>query len=201
MRRNRGDGMKTKTLKWLGRTMNIILVSMLLVVFTMVITNVTSNGEPTIFGQELKVVYSGSMEPEIQTGSVIGINQNYDVRNLAEGDIIMFQEDNQTFVTHRIIDVLNNDGQLMFRTKGDNNDAADANAVLPENIYGKFGGINVPYIGYVMDFANSSMGIMLLLVIPGLWLIGWSIKMIVTAYKEEKKQKRMDRPKLNEDVS
>ncbi|MET3684204.1 signal peptidase [Alkalibacillus flavidus] len=193
--------MKAKTMKWLSCIMNTMLVGLLVTIFVLVMTNISTGGSPSIFGQELKVVYSGSMEPEIQTGSIIGINQNYDVRNLAEQDIIMFQEEEGTYVTHRIIEVINNDGQLMFRTKGDNNNAADSNAVLPDNIYGQYSGLHVPYIGYVMDFANSNIGLMILLVVPGLWLIVWSVKTIISAYREEKQSHQPDQPSLNEHAS
>ncbi|GEL78412.1 signal peptidase I SipW [Tenuibacillus multivorans] len=181
--------MKVKLIKWTGRIVNTLLIGMLLIVATLVLTSVMTDGKPSIFGQELKVVYSGSMEPAIKTGAVIGVKTQFDARNLKVGDTIMFQQEEGVFVTHRIIDVINNDNQLMFRTKGDHNEYADPNAVLPANIYGVHGGINIPYLGYAMDFANSKFGLVILLLIPGVWLLFSSAKSIYIAVREEQKTK------------
>lgn len=180
--------MKLKVIKWTGRVVNVLLIGLLILVATIVLTSVMSDGKPSVFGQELKVVYSGSMEPEIKTGAVIGIRPEFDVRNLKEGDVIMFQKEQDVFVTHRIIEVIN-EGQLMFRTQGDNNEFADANAVVPENIYGVHGNINIPYLGYAMDFANSQFGLVVLLLIPGVLLLISSAKTIYLAIREERKSK------------
>ncbi|RPF54026.1 signal peptidase I SipW [Aquisalibacillus elongatus] len=193
--------MKVKVIKWISRVVNILLVAIFLFTFALVISNLMSEGNPKVFGQELKVVYSGSMEPEIKTGAVIGIKPEFDVRNLKEGDVIMFQQRENHFVTHRIIEVLNNDGQLMFRTKGDNNEFADTNAVIPANIYGVHDGINIPYIGYAMDFANSKFGLVALMFIPGFWLLFSSGKTIYTALKEEKEKKKRANTETVENVS
>ncbi|MFD2638928.1 signal peptidase I SipW [Piscibacillus salipiscarius] len=193
--------MKVKIIKWGNRTINFLLIAAFLFTFVLVISNLMSDGTPKVFGQELKVVYSGSMEPEIKTGAVIGIKPDFEVRNLKEGDIIMFQQRENHFVTHRIIEVLNNDGQLMFRTQGDNNEFADANAVLPANIYGVHEGINVPYLGYAMDFANSKFGLVTLMFIPGFWLLFSSGKTIYLAIREEKQQKEESSSEPAENIS
>ncbi|GEN44340.1 signal peptidase I SipW [Alkalibacillus haloalkaliphilus] len=181
--------MKVKTMKWISRSVNIVLIALFFITLGLVFTNVTSDGAPKILGQELNVVYSGSMEPEISTGSVIGIDTNINPEALSEGDVVMFQSEPGVFVTHRVIDVVENNNQVMYRTKGDNNEAADSSLLLPENIHGVHSSINIPFLGYVMDFANSSLGIALLMIIPGILLVVSSGKTIYKALKEQRNLK------------
>lgn len=87
------------------------------------------------------IVMSGSMEPEIETGSICFIDgRNRDVRI---GDIVAYKTGDIT-VIHRVISETD-DGYI---TKGDNNDAADAAPVPAENISGKYY-LEIPKLGYI----------------------------------------------------
>ncbi len=55
---------------------------------------------------------------------------------------------------------------VMYKTKGDNNDAPDLEPVLSENVVAEYKGFTVPYIGYFMNFMNSKNGA-LMFIIPG----------------------------------
>lgn len=76
------------------------------------------------------VVSSGSMQPELAIGDVIIIKE---VNDYKENDIITYNVNNEYLVTHRIIEI-NEDN---FITKGDNNTSKDKEIVLKENIEGK----------------------------------------------------------------
>lgn len=83
----------------------------------------------------------------------------------------------------------------MYETKGDNNNGPDLEPVLAENVVGKYGDITVPYVGYLLSYANSKAGAALLLIIPGILLLGYSAISIFTAIRsidEEKKNKSSD---------
>lgn len=129
--------------------------------------------EPSLFGYQLKAVLSGSMEPEIQTGSIISIKPVDDPTRFKKGDVITFRTRDDTLITHRIIEV-KGDGQ-QYITQGDGNNGPDVEPVLAENIVGEYTGFNVPYIGYVLQYANSKQGAVLLLILPGLLLLGYAI--------------------------
>ncbi|MBM7097060.1 signal peptidase I [Bacillus sp. H-16] len=182
--------MGVKILKGISTGVNVLLFGLLIITAVLVLTSLTSDGETQIFGKELKVVYSGSMEPEIQTGAVIGINPSINKESLSVDDVIMFQQEEGVFVTHRIIDVINNNGHVMYQTKGDNNEAADTNPVLSDNVYGLHDGINVPYLGYAMDFANSQFGLVALLIIPGIMLLMSSARTLYSGIRELNEEKR-----------
>lgn len=82
-----------------------------------------------IFGYTMFVVKSGSMEPTISTDDIIlvKIQQN----DLNVNDIISYEEDNM-IITHRIIEVQQND----ITTKGDNNNTQDG-LTKREKVIGK----------------------------------------------------------------
>ena len=61
-------------------------------------------------------------------------------------------------ITHRIIGVKDTNGKVMYETKGDNNNGPDLEPVLAENVVGKYADITVPYVGYLLNYANSKAG-------------------------------------------
>ena len=69
-------------------------------------------------GIEPFVVQSGSMSPEIETGSVSFINRREKYENIRVNDIIAFKTPNGNQVTHRVVSVTNNG----LETKGDANE-------------------------------------------------------------------------------
>lgn len=75
------------------------------------------------------VVVSGSMEPSIMTGSLAFIDKKDKV--IEEGDIISFYA-GDALVTHRVIEITENG----YRTKGDNNESADAGLVTDSQLEG-----------------------------------------------------------------
>ncbi|WP_099159096.1 signal peptidase I SipW [Virgibacillus ndiopensis] len=174
-------------LKVISNLITSLLFIVLLVTFFAVITMKASGGEANLFGYQLKTVLSGSMEPDIQTGSIIAIKETDDQRNFQKGDVITFQS-NDMLITHRIIDVKNNGQQYI--TQGDANDAPDMDPVLSDSIVGVYKGFTIPYVGYVMNFANSSEGAALLLVLPGACLLLFSIVTIWRALRSIDQSKK-----------
>ncbi|QKS70900.1 signal peptidase I [Paenalkalicoccus suaedae] len=182
--------MVKKGLKLVSKLINTVLIVALLSTASLVLINVFTEGEPEVFGQELKVVYSGSMEPFIQTGAIIGINTMADKEAMQPGDVVMYQSEPGVFVTHRIVELVETGQGTVYRTKGDNNADVDQQLLLPDNIYGLHGNINIPYVGFAMDFANSQMGLVLLLMIPGVIFLFYSGKMLVEGTREIKAHKK-----------
>ena len=159
--------------------------SILLLSTIIVISTRASGGEPELFGYQLKTVLSGSMEPTFNTGSIILVKKVSDPNLLEVNDVVTFREGRESIVTHRVIDkVQAGDGQLVFTTKGDNNENADTSPVLGGNIVAKYTGFSVPFIGYFFSFAGSPMGTAILLIIPGILLLAYSIITIRQAIKE-----------------
>jgi signal peptidase I len=179
--------MKLKNLKYkkiISTTITVILSITLLFMIFVVISSKASGGEPNFLGYQLKTVLSGSMEPTFKTGSIIAVKPIDDTSNLKKDDIITYMQGENEFVTHRIINVIDQDGKVAYQTKGDNNEDADMNAVPSMNVVAKYTGVTIPFMGYFIDFAKSSKGTAALLIIPGALLLVYSVLTIVKALRE-----------------
>ena len=103
------------------------------------------------------MVLSGSMEPVYHTGSVIYVQSKVDASALEEGQIITFRLTGDTIATHRIIEVVEENGAVRYRTKGDANEVADGSLVDPARVIGtpKF---SIPYLGFALTYIQSAQG-------------------------------------------
>lgn len=109
-----------------------------------------------LLGYEVLVVQSGSMEPNYHVGSLVYVKP-VDASKLETGDVITFELGGGVRGTHRIIEVLDDNGSLSFRTKGDNNDDVDFNPVLPEAIVGEVK-FTIPYLGFLITYIQQPPG-------------------------------------------
>ena len=110
-------------------------------------------------------VQSDSMAPTFNKGDLI-IIQKCDTSKLEVGDIVTFHTiiDNEYALnTHRIAAIDEVNGMRSFTTKGDNNDVADTHII--SDIVGKYV-FALPQMGKVMDFLSSSMGFLIVIVLP-----------------------------------
>ena len=113
---------------------------------------------PLVFKMHPVVVLSGSMEPTYSTGSIIYYKTvKKDV--LKSGDVITFNTNSNSFVTHRIVSIKND----LYETKGDANNTSDPNKIKYENIKGKVANVSIPYVGYYIKFINDNLVIFVVL--------------------------------------
>ncbi|MBP2076797.1 signal peptidase I SipW [Oceanobacillus polygoni] len=171
-----------KTKKLISRLTTALMFILLIITLFAVISTQVADEEPNVFGYQLKTVLSGSMEPDIQTGSIILIDPTNGETQFKTGDVITYKSSDEILITHRIHEVQNNAQQYI--TKGDNNNATDTEPVLAENIVGKYTGFTVPYAGYVAHFANTEQGAVLLLILPGFLLLAYAIIILWHALKQ-----------------
>ena len=102
-------------------------------------------------------VLSGSMEPAYHVGSLIYV-QKTDTNTLQEGDPITFTRTSGLVVTHRIIEVVEENGSRFFRTQGDANEIPDGGAVPARKVIG-VPVFTIPLLGYVANFVQSLPGV------------------------------------------
>lgn len=130
------------------------------------------NKVPDIFGYKPMIVLSGSMETSIYTGDLVFV-KNVDTSTLKEQDVIAFRNESDTVTTHRIVDIVEQDGQQYFQTKGDNNDANDADLVSMDDVEGIYV-FKIPKLGsalMVIKEPKSLAVILLVILVLGLiWL-------------------------------
>jgi signal peptidase I len=122
-------------------------------------------------GIKMYTVLSGSMEPSIKTGSVVVTRPELSYR---EGDVITFMSSGnpnpKNSVTHRISAVAQEEGREVFVTKGDANNTPDGGFVTSSQVLGKVN-ISIPYLGYAVNFAQTQMGLIFLIIIPATLIV------------------------------
>lgn len=107
---------------------------------------------PNFLGVKSYVIISGSMQPELNIGDIVFVKKELD---LHEGDIISFRQ-GQSVITHRINKVIDEDGKIVYQTKGDNNNIEDSGTITAETIEGKVIW-KLPKLGNVSLFLQNKM--------------------------------------------
>jgi len=163
----------------------VLFYLVITIVIVFIATSRITGEQPEVFGYQIKTVLSGSMEPGIKTGSIIAVKTGGDMERFKKDDVVTYMINSHQLVTHRIVEVLWKNEQIMYRTKGDHNDGPDTSLLLPENIVAKYDGFTVPYVGYVIEFAKSRNGVFVLFILPGLLLICQSIIQVTRMIMKE----------------
>jgi len=158
-----------KVVNWIG---NILLALVILAMFFFFLA-------PHFLGMNFFTIYGGSMMPTIPIGSVVAV-KSVEASAIKVGDIITFRTGTEAdkVVTHRVVEVLNGSGALSFRTAGDSNANPDGNAVLADNVVGKEW-FHVPFLGYLSSFFTTKLGFILLIVVPGIFIISLEVRNII----------------------
>lgn len=101
-------------------------------------------------------IVTGSMEPIIYPGDVVLVSKLQSIEEVEElnvGDVIQFKRED-IIINHRITEIIDKDGQLLFRTKGDNNSAEDMRLVKVDELKGKIVKV-IPKVGLITMFIKS----------------------------------------------
>ncbi len=120
-----------------------------------------------LFGYKTYVVLTGSMKPTLNPNDVV-IVKKQDKKNINNGDIITYTVGNTTStVTHRIIEIVEEDGKKYYKTKGDNNNAEDSDLIPYEDVQGKFC-FKISKVGAVLTGGLTGTGIIVIFLILAL---------------------------------
>ena len=161
-----------KTLKRIGTiVISVILWAIILLAALYAFTTMATKDDQSvsrILGYTPMTVESDSMKPTFCKGDLIFIKK-CDTSKLKEGDIITFHTiiDNQYALnTHRIQKIDEVNGVRSYTTIGDNNNGvADQHVISDGDIVGKYVG-HISNLGKVMNFLSSSMGFLIVIVLP-----------------------------------
>lgn len=140
---------------------------------------------PDICGIKPMIVLSGSMETEIYTGDVAFV-KNVDTKTLKKEDIIAFRNEENKVTTHRIVEIIEKEGQTYFRTKGDNNNAEDANLVKESDVEGIYFA-RVAGLGNFLMFMQEPVGLVVALL--GVLVVGLVILRMMDKFEDDKNDK------------
>jgi signal peptidase len=174
-------------LKWLGNILTILLIIIIgMASFSMFQAKRNPGYITSIMGYKPMSVLTGSMRPMLEPGDMI-VAKDVKLQDIEVGDVITYRMDHKTLVTHRVAEIIQEDGKHMFKTKGDANNVEDQNLISFDQVIGKFV-FNIPKGGYVSNFARSGKGFLLLVVFPAILLIVSELKSLWSEIvKDEKK--------------
>lgn len=135
-------------LRWLilAPVTALVAFGMTLLVFTAF----SDSGRPRVFGLEMFVVTSGSMQPDIDPGDVVMVDVRS--RRHAVGDVITFRprEESTLYITHRVVEVLvGGEIDAEYVTKGDANSGRDLEPVAASQVVGSVSAV-LPFVGRVV---------------------------------------------------
>lgn len=128
----------------------------------------SGNGVPNIFGVRIFSIQTESMYPTLLPGDLIFDTGVKEPEELRKDDIITYWtviNGERVLNTHRIHEIYDGGGYLIFSTKGDNNTSADPLTVHESEIVGKYS-FRVPGVGKVFDYLQTSTGFLIVIVIP-----------------------------------
>jgi len=152
---------------------------------------------PITGNYKVMTVLSGSMEPAINVGSMV-VSKPFDDYKI--GEVITFKTSKtaKTPVTHRIAEIEVIEGNPIYTTKGDANNAPDQRVVQKKDIIGKVI-LNIPYLGYALDFVKKPIGFILIVFVPaGLIILDEARKIYKEVKKKKNKKKEIEEENINE---
>lgn len=163
----------------------IILISIMSYNISLIFQSIfCPNKTPSFLGIKTYVIISGSMEPNIDIGDIVIVKEE---KNLQVGDVISYRK-GQSVITHRIVNITEENGEKEYKTKGDNNNTEDSEIIFNNNIEGKVIRV-VPKLGKVALLLKNKIIIIVILIILYMY--------ISSNYKKNKKinsrhQKRLE---------
>ena len=190
---------KTKKLGNLISTILIVIVLLFAAVVTIMSFNAKANDSiPSLFGYTTYSIQTDSMEGTINPGDFI-FGKECDPYSLKEEQIISFytvDDDGNYFInTHRIIDVIDENGMLCYQTQGDNEEYPDKRLVAPGDIISVYTGFRIPLLGYVITFLSSQLGFFICIVFPVLLYTIWQVYKLIKVLLENNKAKVLEEAK------
>lgn len=161
-------------MKLLLRSLCYSFLTLSIVIIFSLLSSKLTGEDPSLFGYEAKHVLSGSMEPVIPTGSIAIMKRIKNLEDLKTGDIITFTKEDHS-VTHRIVNLNNQDGKMSFEIQGDKNQFPDKEAVQPQQITGVYTGITISKAGQLLNFINTKTGTIFFFIFPGLLCLLYAV--------------------------
>lgn len=162
--------MKSTAAKLFDLVINVVFYPVIVLILACVIL--------FAFGVRPYITMSGSMEPEIQTGSVCFVNTKYDYDKIKVGDVVAYTHSSGVRVTHRVIEITDEG----FETKGDSNDVSDGVSTTRRNYHGKTL-FSIPYLGFAIKYLQRPI----VLVIAFIIVLGIvAVNVIDICFSEEK---------------
>lgn len=185
-----------RILTGVGIVLCIVLIPMLIINCTLLIKGWTNKDEvPSLCGYAPMIVLTDSMvgnkDDNFSGGDLIFVKtvKGEDVR---KGDVISFFDpagNGSTITSHRVVEVINEEGKISFKTKGDDNNTEDKLPVPAEDLVGIYTGFRIAGAGHIAMFMQTPWGLILCVLLPIILLIGWDTVRRAVYNKKHKEER------------
>ena len=166
-----------KLLTVVGTILCVILLPILIINITLIVKSYAEPDQvPSLGGHFPMIVLTDSMYPGIQSGDLI-ICRTAKAEDIEVGDVITFYDpmgNGTSVVTHRVMEIQNENGELSFITKGDNNNTEDQVPVSASDLIGVYQS-RIPGAGNVAMFMQTTPGLIVCVACPIVLLVGWDV--------------------------
>ena len=167
-----------RALPIIGIVLCVILIPILIVNCTLLVKSLINQDEvPDFAGVIPLIVLTDSMYPDIKSGDLIFVSKT-DAAEVQAGDVISFFDPaggGSAVVTHKVIERIEEDGKLSFRTQGINNNTADRLPVPAESLVGLYSGTRLAGAGNVALFLQSTPGLFVCVLLPLVALVLYEV--------------------------
>ena len=164
-----------KVRKVINVIVDILVILVLLISIMVVVLALTSksSGIPNLFGYAPLSVQSDSMKSTLNEGDLIFSKVSTDLNDKFKvDDIVSFYQNiggEERLNTHRIVEIVQEDGIEKYRTQGDNKDTnpePDEELKNPSEILAVYTGTRIPGAGRVLSFIRTQLGFFLCILLP-----------------------------------
>ena len=166
-----------KVLTIIGTVLCVILIPILVINCILIVKSFTSEDVPNVAGTLPLIVLTDSMYPVIESGDLI-ICRTEEPENIQVGDVIAFFDpagNGSSIVTHRVVEVTEQNGEIAWRTKGDNNNTEDRLLVPADKLVAVYHDTRLAGFGNVALFMQTTPGLIVCVVCPILVLVGYDM--------------------------
>lgn len=162
----------------IGIVLCIILIPMLIINCTLIVKSFINQDEaPDFAGVVPLIVLTDSMFPDIEKGDLI-FTKSVAPKDIKVGDVISFYAEEDDFAaiwTHQVIEIIEEDGALKFKTKGTNNPTEDSKLRDEDKIVGKYTDFRIAGAGNLAMEMQKPGGLIICVVVPILLFVGYDV--------------------------
>ena len=166
-----------KILTVIGTILCIILIPILVINCILIVKSYTSDEVPSVAGTLPLIVLTDSMYPVIESGDLI-ICHTAEPEEIQVNDVICYFDpagNGSSIVTHRVMEVTEQNGQIAWKTRGDNNNTEDRLLVPADKLVAVYKGTRLAGFGNVALFMQTTPGLIICVVCPILLLVGYDM--------------------------
>ncbi|MDE7295185.1 MAG: hypothetical protein K2N72_12250 [Oscillospiraceae bacterium] len=144
---------------------------------------------PKVFGYTIYHTHATNMEPKIPAGTVIFAKES-EIDNIKAGSVVLCNIDDRTVLT-RVVQLVNENGVMSYVVRFDTA-SEDITYKIPRESVIARAVRQDEHMGALLDFATSTKGIMIVIIIPSFIIIVFQIIRIVNAKRVEEDAYSLD---------